>query len=118
MTGVQTCALPILKFVNPVRKCVTSRLPVGLVHFLSYFLSVPLWLFVKIFKGSGDYLKQLSAFKFRHIHSIVFDQLIPKVANYYEKDEAERLLSRFAELENVKIYPVSSMSWTVTAVKK
>jgi len=54
----------IVKFVNPIRKNITSKLPLPLVHFFSYFLSLPLWFWVKIFKGPGLYLRQLSGFKF------------------------------------------------------
>src|SRR3972149_4697859 len=35
----------IVKFVDPVRKNITSKLPVGLIHFLSYLCSIPLWVF-------------------------------------------------------------------------
>lgn len=83
----------IVRVVDPVRKMLTSKLPVPVVHFLSYFCSVPLYLFVKIFQGPSNYLKQLSKFNFWHIHSIVFDQLIPDIANYWKKKEVQDLLS-------------------------
>lgn len=108
----------IVKLVSPVRKAITSRLPVGLVHFLSYFLSVPVWTVAKIFKGPGPYLKQLGSFKFWHVHSIVFDQLIPKIANYWCLEEARSLLADFQELDNIKIYQVNKNSWTVIGTKK
>lgn len=107
----------IVKLVNPVRIHVTSKLPVRLIHFLSYFASVPLWLLVKIFRGPSDYLRQLSTFKFRHVHSIVFDQLIPRVANYWTKDQAHDLLN-IPELRDVKIFrPENNMGWTVAGIK-
>src|SRR3989339_2153126 len=40
----------IVKYVDPVRIHITSKLPLGLVHVLSYFCSIPLYLFVKILK--------------------------------------------------------------------
>lgn len=109
----------IVRLVNPVRKNITSKLPVGLVHFLSHFASLPLWLWVKTFKGPGPYLNQLSKFKFWHTHSIVFDQLIPKVANYWRKEEAYQLFDNFRkDLKEINIYPVNNNSWTVLAKKK
>jgi SAM-dependent methyltransferase len=78
--------------VSPVRKLITSRLPLPVIHVLAYLCSVPLWIFVKIFKGPTPYLRELSTFKFWHLHSIVFDQLIPTVANYWKKDEVDALL--------------------------
>lgn len=107
----------IVKFVNPIRKSITSKLPVGLIHFISYFCSIPLWFFAKIFKGPSIYLKQLSGFSFSHIHSIVFDQLIPDVANYWKKEEVERLFGDFG-FKQVNIYkPSNSNGWTVIADK-
>ena len=108
----------IVKLVNPVRKIITSKLPLWLVHFLSYFISIPLWFLVKIFKGPGLYLKQLSNFKLWHIHSIVFDQLIPKVANYWTKQEVLNLFKDFSNLKNIEIYSVNNNSWTILGEKK
>lgn len=108
----------IVKFVNPVRINVTSKLPPGLVHSLTYFVSIPLWILIKILRGPTKYLRQLSTFKFRHVHSIVFDQLIPRVANYWTKSEAFALLN-FPDLEQVEIYqPENKMGWIVTGIKK
>jgi len=73
---------------------------------------------VKIFKGPGLYLKQLSNFKFWHIHSIVFDQLIPKVANYWTKQEVLNLFKDFNNLKNIEIYSVNNNSWTILGEKK
>jgi len=108
----------IVKYVNPVRKNITSRLPLGLVHFLAYFASAPLWAFVKIFRGPSGYLKQLSGFRFWHIHSIVFDQLIPDVANYWTRDEARNLLDG-SGLSQIQVYaPPNDSGWICTGVKK
>lgn len=108
----------IAKFVDPIRKNITSRLPVGWVHFLSYFVSIPLYLFIHISHGPTPYLKQLSTFKFRHVHSIVFDQLIPKVANYWKKAEVEALL-RLAGLSDITVHhPENNMGWTGIGFKK
>jgi SAM-dependent methyltransferase len=107
----------IIKYVNPIRKKITSRLPLSLVHLITYFFSVPLWLFLKIFKGPSSYLKQLSTFNFWHLHSIVFDQLIPEVANYWSREEVEDLLKDL-NLKNIDIHqPPNGNGWTVIAKK-
>lgn len=82
----------IVKYVDPVRKNITSKLPLGVVSFLSYFCSIPLWLYIKAGRGLTPYLQQLKTFKFWHVHSIVFDQLIPDVANYWKKEEIQKLV--------------------------
>ncbi|MBU3906865.1 MAG: class I SAM-dependent methyltransferase [Nanoarchaeota archaeon] len=106
----------IVKYVDPIRK-ITSRLPLKIVNLFAYFLSIPLYTYVKLSPQKSPYLKQLSRFKFWHLHSIVFDQLIPKIANYWKKEEAEGLLKK-AELKDVQIYKVNNNSWTVLGKKK
>lgn len=107
----------IVKLVNPIRKHITSKLPVSFVHFLSYFCSVPLWVFIKIFKGPSKYLKQLSKFSFKHVHSIVFDQLIPDVANYWKKSEVIQLFQDIGFKKVDVFQPVNGSGWTIIAQK-
>mgnify|MGYP001160657339 CR=1 FL=1 len=107
----------IVKVLNPIRKSVTSKLPLGLVHFLAYFLSVPIYIWAKIFRGPGGYLKQISQFKFWHIHSIIFDQLIPEVANYWTRLEVEELFAGLG-LREIDIHrPPNGTGWIVIAKK-
>ena len=107
----------IVRFVNPIRKYLTSKLPLALVHLLSYFCSVPLWIYIKFFNKKNEYLKQLSDFKFWHIHSIVFDQLIPDVANYWSKKEIAELFNK-SELKDLRVIrPKNNCGWTVMGVK-
>lgn len=108
----------IVYLVNPIRKHITSKLPVSFVHFLAFFCSVPLWIFVKIFKGSGKYLKQLSTFTFSHVHSIVFDQLIPEIAHYWKKDDVLGLFKDNSNITVTSIIHTNDNSWTVVAKKK
>lgn len=107
----------IPRFVDPIRKHITSKLPVPIVHWLAYFCSIPLWLAIKIFRGPTPYLRQLSTFKFWHVHSIVFDQLIPTVANYWKKEEVVALFKQLP-VENIQInHPPNGSGWTAIAVK-
>ena len=107
----------IVRFVNPVRKNITSKLPLPLVHFLSYFCSTPLYLFVQGFRGPTPYLKQLSTFDFWHLHSIVFDQLIPTIAHYWKKDEVGGLVESLPVCD-VKVEKTpEGTGWILTATK-
>lgn len=107
----------IVRFVDPVRKHITSRLPLPLVHALSYFCSVPLWLFVRLCKGPTPYFAQLATFDFWHVHSIVFDQLIPEVANYWRKEEVESLASKVPLSKFAVKKPDNGMGWILTGTK-
>ncbi|MFA6308031.1 MAG: class I SAM-dependent methyltransferase [Patescibacteria group bacterium] len=107
----------IVKLVDPIRKNITSKLPVGLVHFLSYLCSIPLYIFIKMFKNTNGYLKQISNFKFWHVHSIVFDQLIPDIANYWKKTEVEELFLNLG-LKSVDIHqPPNKSGWIIIGKK-
>lgn len=107
----------IVKYVDPVRINITSKLPVGLVHFLAYFCSVPLYLFVKILKGPSAYLKQLSTFSFWHVHSIVFDQLIPDIANYWKKEDVLALAGDLS-LSGISVSaPPNGSGWILMGTK-
>jgi len=106
----------IVRWVNPVREHITSKLPLPVLHLLTYFLSLPFWLFLKIFPQKSTYLKQLSLFSFYHLHSIIFDQLLPRTARYYKKEEAFRLLAEH-DLKKVGISHCNQNSWTVYGYK-
>lgn len=107
-----------LRLIDPLRIYVTSRLPVGIVHTIAYLFSVPLFFYTHVLPQRKPYLQLMKKFGFRHIHSIVFDQLIPKVANYWTREEAYQLLASIDALHEVEIHPVNGMSWTVTALKR
>lgn len=106
-----------VKLVNFLR-FFTSRLPVGLVHYLAYVFSIPLYLFIKIFPHNNDYMNLLKKFRFYHIHSIVFDQLIPRIANYWRKDEVESLINSLPANKICSIYHIRNYSWTAVIEKK
>ncbi len=106
----------IVHYINPIRK-ITSKLPLFITNVLSYLFSIPLYLYVQFIPQKKSYLKQLSTFKFWHLHSIVFDQLIPKIANYWRKEEAIALFEG-QRLKDIRAYRVNENSWTVIGRKK
>ncbi|MBU6321332.1 MAG: class I SAM-dependent methyltransferase [Patescibacteria group bacterium] len=107
----------IPRYVTPIRERITSRLPLPLMHALSYLCSVPLWIFLKLFRGPTPYLRDLSQFEFWHVHSIVFDQLIPAVANYWKREEVEAL-ARATSLSSFVIEkPRNGNGWTLHGTK-
>ena len=64
------------------------------------------------------YLKHISNFSLNHINSIVFDQLLPKIAHYWTKEEAFSLLKQ-VDLTDITIHrPPNEMGWTVMGKKK
>ncbi len=108
----------IVRWVDPIRKQITSRLPLPLLHMLSYGASVPLWAFTKLYRGRNEYFRQLAGFKFWHLASIVFDQLLPAVAHYWRREEVGRLAEHPA-LDGLTItQPPNRQGWTIHATKR
>lgn len=107
----------IVKFINPVRKLFTSHIPPFLLNWLTCFISIPFFVYIKIFPVKHPYMKQLKNFGFRHIHYIILDQLLPKIANYWRREEVRDLFERQG-LVNIEIFPCNGNSWTAIAIKK
>lgn len=106
----------IVRFLNPARILLLSRLPLGFVHALSWPLTAILWLVLRIGGGRLEYFYLIRRFAFRHLRAIVFDHLIPEIARYYTRDEAIALM-RQAGLNAVEAVWVNEMSWTVCGRK-
>ena len=107
----------IVKLVDPIRKGITSRLPVGTLDSLSRFCSIPLWAFVKLFPLKSPFLRQLSRYRYRHIHMIVFDQLLPKISNYWRREEVEELVRSVTSIDFTVHRSLNQVGWTVIGVK-
>lgn len=103
--------------INSLR-FVTKLLPPKIVRIIAWPCAIFVVLFSKANPTGHPYFKQLKTFKFKHVHSIVFDQLLPTVADYYTKSRARELLAGNRFLEDVQIYRVNQNSWTVLAKKK
>ena len=106
----------IVRFFNPLRKFLFSKLPISLVHHLSLYPAIFLYLFLKMRVFQFEYFKLLQKFNFRHIRSIVFDQMLPNIANYWSKDQVENLLAE-AGLIDIKLQHVNDMSWAAIGTK-
>jgi SAM-dependent methyltransferase len=92
----------IVRFINPLREHITSKLPPRLLYFLSYLPATVLYVMLKLiyaplaetrfarFLFYADYLGYIAQFPFREVHNIVHDHLTAPVAFYIShKDFAE-----------------------------
>lgn len=105
-----------IPLINALR-VFTSWLPLPLVHLLTYVFSLPLYLLIKLGVLRNPYYRQLATFDFWHVHSIVFDQLIPTVANYWRQSEV-RTLTDGLGLRGVSIErPANNMGWILKGTK-
>lgn len=106
----------IVSFVDPLRKALFSRMPIALAHHLSLYPSIALWGALRMGLSRIEYFHLLRRFSFRHLRSIVFDQLLPRVANYWPRDTVARLMQD-AGLVDVRIAWVNEMSWSAIGTK-
>jgi len=106
----------IVLLLNPMRKWLFSRLPVGLLHHLALYPSVMLWIGLRAGLGRIAYFRLLRSFSFRHLRSIVFDQMLPKIANYWPRETVERMM-REQGLVDVRLAWVNQMSWSAIGTK-
>jgi len=106
----------LIRFFNPIRKIFFSKMPLPLVYALAYPLTALLWGFLKIGLGRTEYFKLIRRFSFKHLRAIVYDHMIPRIANYYTKAQALELLENTG-LEALQAHWVNEMSWTVVGIK-
>jgi SAM-dependent methyltransferase len=112
----------ITRFVDPVRKAVTAKLPAPLLKAASIGPALLLWAVIKLFyrpdkdgKGPenlpyGDYLAAQYSYPFDEIHANVFDQLVTPVAYYLREEEVKPWMEAgFAE---AMIRSHRGYSWT------
>lgn len=112
----------ITRYINPIRKAITSKLPAELLRVLCLVPSAFLWVVIKLFyrpradgKGPkhlpyGDYFAAMHSYPFDEIHANVFDQLVTPVAFYLKEEEVRPWLS--TGLEDTLLRSHRGYSWT------
>lgn len=112
----------ITRYINPIRKVITSKLPAGLLRVLCLAPSAFLWVVIKLLyrpradgKGPkhlpyGDYFAAMYRYPFDEIHANVFDQLVTPVAFYLKEEEVRPWLS--SGLQDTLLRSHRGYSWT------
>jgi hypothetical protein len=106
----------LLSMLNPLRRVLFARLPVPLVHHMSLYPTAMLWLALRLGLGRTAYLTMVRRFSFSHLRSIAFDQMLPRIAHYWERETVEQLL-RKQGLVNVQVAGVNDISWSAIGTK-
>jgi SAM-dependent methyltransferase len=110
----------VRRFVDPVRRQVSRRVPRGAVQAGTLPLGIALLLMARIarrFPGLPlpyrPYLQHIAGFSLRHVWAIVYDQLMAPTTHYLKRGELEAWFEA-AGLVNVRIRNSRGMSWTAT----
>ncbi len=101
--------------INAIRK-VTCKFPLGLLSALVWPFSLVWWVYTRIGPHNHPYLAQFRSSPLWHLHSILFDQLLPPIANYWRKEEAMALFDGL-EIEDLQAEWINKGSWTVWGKK-
>jgi SAM-dependent methyltransferase len=118
------------RFITPVRKHVTSRLPKRVLLALSYLLGLILYGAIKLVYGPinrfrplqplrrllfyNDYLFYLGQVGYRGVVSVIFDHLVPSLAAYVSREELSDWV-RSANLSELSLTPRTNNSWRLLA---
>jgi len=102
--------------LNPLRKAAFSWMPLFIVRLMALLPAAVLYGLLRLGVTPLSYLRVLKSFSFSHLHQIVFDQMLPRTANYWRKDQAMKLLEQ-AGLVDIRAVHVNEISWTVIGLK-
>ena len=106
----------LVNFLNPLRVRLFSRLPIAFVHHMSLYPTLILAIMLRLGLGRLEYFRLLRRFRFPHLRSIVFDQMLPKIAHYWPRETVDRLM-REQGLKDVRLAWVNEMSWSAIGTK-
>lgn len=123
----------IVKYLNPFRENVTSRIPLSVLYFLTFILNVSVHIvlksiylpvdscntlkFFKPFLPYRDYLSWLARYNFRHNHHVIFDHLVAPIAHYIPRREIEGWFLKEG-MSEVSITSRNNNSWRGSGILK
>jgi SAM-dependent methyltransferase len=119
----------IVKYVDPIRQALTSRVPWRPLKALSSVPAAVIWAAIRVLyrpDGPGarlasrlpyaEYFGSMRGFPFDELQLIVFDQLVTPVAHYLSRAEVAAWFEG-PEYREVELRWHNQMSWTATAVR-
>lgn len=98
----------ILPAIQALR-AIGSRAPIEVTHALAKGVTLAAWPALKFYPWRTDYYRRLRTLSFKNVESIIFDQMLPKIAHYWTRDDMERLLAPLGG--DVTIELVQGNSW-------
>jgi SAM-dependent methyltransferase len=82
----------LVRVLDPLRRALFRRMPIGWVHHLSLYPAALLWLLLRLGLRPNAYFRLLRGFGFGHLRSIVFDQMLPRIAHYWPRQTVLELM--------------------------
>jgi SAM-dependent methyltransferase len=106
----------LVSVLDPLRRMLFSRLPIGLTHHLSLYPAILLWVLLRLSVRPIEYFRLIAGFGFGHLQLIVFDQMLPRIARYWSRDEVAGMMAH-AGLEDVQLTRVNQTSWSAIGTR-
>lgn len=104
-----------LLLFDPIRKYLTSRLPPRVTLTIARILTAALKIYIHL-PHKNRYIMHLRERSFRHTEAVVYDQLLPPIANYWTKAEVLSLIKGLF-LRPKHMTHTNGISWTLVAEK-
>ena len=106
----------LVSVLDPFRRVLFSRLPIGVAHHLSLYPAVLIWLLVRLGVRPIEYFRLIRKFDFAHLRAIVFDQMLPRIAHYWPRETVARMMLE-AGLVDIRLTWVNQMSWSAIGTR-
>ena len=106
----------LVSVIDPLRRMLFSRLPIGVVHHLSLYLAIPVWLLLRLGVRPIEYFRLIAKFDFQHLRAIIFDQMLPRIAHYWPREAVAGMMEQ-AGLEDIRLSWVNQMSWSAIGTR-
>ncbi|HAZ08427.1 MAG TPA: methyltransferase [Elusimicrobia bacterium] len=104
-----------LRWVDPIRRWITSRISPSLTRALAKLLTVLLKAYVSL-PHRQEYLVLLRERAFRHVEAMVFDQLLPSISNYWTREQVLALVAG-RPVRVTQMTHTHGVAWTLIAEK-
>jgi SAM-dependent methyltransferase len=106
----------LVTVLNPLRRMLFSRLPIGLTHHLSLYPAAVIWVLLRLGVRPIEYSRLIAKFDFPHLRAIVFDQMLPHIAHYWPRETVASMMAA-AGLEDIRLTWVNEMSWSAVGTR-
>jgi 2-polyprenyl-3-methyl-5-hydroxy-6-metoxy-1,4-benzoquinol methylase len=98
-------------------RAVGSRLPIAATHVIAKGITALAWPAIRALPFRTDYYRRLRTLSFRNVESIIFDQMLPRIANYWTRADMQRLAGALPGSE-AHIELVQGNSWHVRVARR
>jgi hypothetical protein len=72
-------------------RAIGARAPIRVTHGLAKVITLVSWPLIKFVPWRTDYYRRLRRLSFTNVESIIFDQMLPRIAHYWTESDLQNL---------------------------